>query len=85
MEPVQRCAPRSAEEQALESPFPAVTVFFFRALFVRGARCQRLARAGRYIDTVLVTYCIPNSELKYNLSFRVVAAPVQHCELQVRT
>ena len=29
------------------------------------------APQGRYIDTVLVTYCIPNSELKYNLSFRV--------------
>lgn len=29
------------------------------------------AQESKYIDTVLVTYCIPNSELKYNLSFRV--------------
>ncbi|CAK9062108.1 unnamed protein product [Durusdinium trenchii] len=29
------------------------------------------ALESKYIDTVLVTYCVPNSELKYNLSFRV--------------
>ncbi|CAE7248371.1 unnamed protein product [Symbiodinium sp. CCMP2456] len=32
---------------------------------------EEQALESRYIDTVLVTYCIPNSELKYNLSFRV--------------
>ena len=53
--------------------------------FVVEPAANVFVRAGRYIDTVLVTYCIPNSELKYNLSFRVVAAPVQHCELQVGT
>ncbi|CAJ1342444.1 unnamed protein product [Effrenium voratum] len=32
---------------------------------------EEQAMESKYIDTVLVTYCIPNSELKYNLSFRV--------------
>ncbi|CAE7706229.1 unnamed protein product [Symbiodinium pilosum] len=32
---------------------------------------EEQALESRYIDTVLVTYCIPNSDLKYNLSFRV--------------
>ena len=76
---------------------PAVTVLFPhpsnfkiqcsqpRNPFVVEPAANVFVRAGRYIDTVLVTYCIPNSELKYNLSFRVVAAPVQHCELQVGT
>jgi len=32
---------------------------------------EEQAKEATYIDTVLVTYSVPNTELKYNLSFRV--------------